>query len=51
MGGKIDKSVYADYKGKRIYFCCAGCPETFLKDPEKYLALLAEKEEQPEIIK
>ncbi|MFC1479727.1 efflux RND transporter periplasmic adaptor subunit [Planctomycetota bacterium] len=37
MGGKIDKNVYTDYKGNRIYFCCAGCPETFLKDPEKHL--------------
>jgi len=35
MGNPIDKSVYVDYKGKRVYFCCAGCPETFNKDPEK----------------
>lgn len=28
--------MYADYKGKRYFFCCAGCPETFRKDPAKY---------------
>ena len=37
MGGTINKHVYADYQGKRIYFCCAGCIETFQKDPEKYI--------------
>ncbi len=24
LAGKIDKNVYADYQGKRIYFCCSG---------------------------
>jgi len=38
MGGKIDQKVYVDYQGKRIYFCCKGCPETFQKTPKKYLA-------------
>lgn len=37
LGGKIDNKVYVDYQGKRIYFCCAGCIDTFKKDPEKYL--------------
>ena len=37
MGGAINKSVYTDYNGKRIYFCCRGCPEAFLKEPEKYI--------------
>ena len=37
MGGKINKEVYTDYNGKRIYFCCAGCEKTFLKDPQKYM--------------
>lgn len=36
MGGEIDKDVYLDYQGHRVYFCCPGCNETFLKDPEKY---------------
>ena len=37
MGGKIDKSVYVDYQGKRVYFCCSGCKQTFLENPEKYM--------------
>jgi Cu(I)/Ag(I) efflux system membrane fusion protein len=37
MGGKINRDIYVDYQGKRIYFCCPGCEETFLEDPEKYL--------------
>ncbi len=37
MGGKIDKKFYADYKGKRVYFCCSGCLEDFKKDPDKYI--------------
>ena len=28
--------MYADYKGRRYFFCCSGCPETFKQDPEKY---------------
>ena len=40
MGGKINKNIYTDYKGKRIYFCCSGCDETFKKDPEKYIKKL-----------
>jgi YHS domain-containing protein len=43
MGGKIDKNVYTDYQGKRIYFCCSGCPADFKKDPEKYMKKLEEQ--------
>ncbi len=28
--------MYADYKGRRYFFCCAGCPAAFKKDPAKY---------------
>lgn len=28
--------MYADYKGKRYFFCCGGCPSSFKKDPAKY---------------
>ena len=28
--------MYADYKGRRYFFCCEGCPQTFKKDPAKY---------------
>jgi YHS domain-containing protein len=40
MGGAIDKAIFVEYKGKKVYFCCKGCPETFLANPEKYLAKL-----------
>lgn len=33
----IDKKVFIDHNGKRIYFCCSGCIENFKKNPEKYL--------------
>ncbi len=42
LGGEIDKRLYVDYKGYRIYFCCKGCPEEFMKDPEKYMKKLRE---------
>jgi YHS domain-containing protein len=42
QGGKIDKSIYTDYQGKRIYFCCSGCIDDFKKDPDKYLKQMEE---------
>ena len=40
MGGAIDKTIYADYQGRRVYFCCRGCIAAFKKDPDKYLKKL-----------
>lgn len=34
------KDVFTDYKGRRVYFCCAGCIPQFEKDPQKYLGIL-----------
>jgi YHS domain-containing protein len=28
--------MFADYKGRRYFFCCAGCPDAFKKDPAKF---------------
>ena len=28
--------MFADYKGRRYFFCCAGCPEDFKANPAKY---------------
>jgi YHS domain-containing protein len=39
-GNKIDKNVFVEYKGKKVYFCCADCKAKFLAEPEKYLAKL-----------
>ena len=40
MGGKINKDIFVEYEGEKVYFCCPGCEETFLKDTEKYLPKL-----------
>lgn len=28
--------MFADYKGRRYFFCCGGCAPAFKKDPAKY---------------
>lgn len=43
MGGPINKAIYADYEGKRVYFCCQGCVKQFQKDPAAVLKKLAEQ--------
>ena len=40
MGGKINRNVYADFEGKRVYFCCKGCIPEFNKEPAKYMKKL-----------
>ena len=40
MGGAIDKTIFVEYQGKKVYFCCPGCQPAFEKNPEKYLAKL-----------
>ena len=29
-------NMFADYNGKRYFFCCGGCPGAFKADPAKY---------------
>ena len=43
MGGKINKELYVDHEGRRVYFCCKGCAAVFEKDPEKYLKKMEEQ--------
>lgn len=43
MGGEINKQVYADHDGRRVYFCCPYCDGEFKKDPQKYLDKLKEQ--------
>ena len=40
MGKAINKNMFTEYNGKKVYFCCAGCKPKFEKDPEKYIAKL-----------
>lgn len=37
MGGAVDKSLYVDHEGKRIYVCCGGCINVVKKDPAKFI--------------
>ncbi|MHB8066268.1 MAG: YHS domain-containing protein [Desulfobaccales bacterium] len=48
LAGNVNKEVYADYKGQRVYFCCQGCDVEFKKDPEKYLQKMKEQGVTPE---
>ena len=40
LGGKINRQLYVDYEGKRIYVCCAGCIAKIRRDPAQYIAQL-----------
>ncbi len=47
-GMEIDRDLYVDHDGKRVYFCCAGCIPAFEQDPGKYMEKLHEIHEDPE---
>jgi YHS domain-containing protein len=40
MDSPINKALFTEYKGKKVYFCCPGCEEKFEAEPEKYIAKL-----------
>lgn len=40
--GEMGKPYELDYKGQKVLFCCKDCVKKFNKDPEKYLAKIAE---------
>ena len=44
MGGPINKDIFIDYKGKKVYFCCPGCESRFRENPEKYIPRLPQFE-------
>lgn len=43
MGGAINKDLFFDYEGKRIYVCCEGCLGKVEEDPEKYVKQLEDE--------
>ena len=43
MDRKIDKSLYEDYQGKRVYLCCPACPKKFKANPDKYMKKMADE--------
>lgn len=40
MEAPINKELYTEYKGRKVYFCCPGCKEMFEKEPDKYIPKL-----------
>ena len=50
MGGDINKEIYADHEGKRVYFCCAACLPQFKENPEEYLAKMEKAGVEPEAV-
>jgi len=40
MDNPINKDVFVEYKGNKVYFCCPDCKAKFNADPEKYIAKL-----------
>jgi YHS domain-containing protein len=37
MEAPINKKIFTEYQGKKVYFCCGQCKAEFEKNPEKYL--------------
>jgi Cu(I)/Ag(I) efflux system membrane fusion protein len=50
LGYAINKDVFIEYEGKKIYFCCPGCDETFKADPKKYLHKLPQFQEETQSV-
>ena len=40
-GKPVDKKVFIEKDGKKIYFCCKECPPQYEKDPAKFAGKLA----------
>ena len=40
MNAPINKALFTEYKGKKVYFCCEPCKEKFEATPEQYIAKL-----------
>jgi len=37
LGISEDKASKGSYNGNELYFCCDGCTDLFVNDPEKYI--------------
>ncbi|MDD4050522.1 MAG: hypothetical protein PHR28_01305 [candidate division Zixibacteria bacterium] len=37
---RVDSTIFVEYQGKRVYFCCTKCRRDFLANPSAYLANL-----------
>ena len=45
MGSPINKDIFTEYKGKKVYFCMPACKEKFEANPEEYIAKLPQFKE------
>ncbi len=43
MGGKINKDLFVEHEGSKIYVCCKGCLDPIKMDPAKYAKKVAEQ--------
>jgi len=50
-GNPINKNVFVEYQGKKVYFCCNDCKAKFNADPEKYLDKLPQFRDEMESMK
>jgi Cu(I)/Ag(I) efflux system membrane fusion protein len=48
MGGAVNKEVFTDYNGMRIYFCCGGCDTEFMKTPDLFIEKMRSEGVEPE---
>ncbi|MFH1748279.1 MAG: hypothetical protein ABIG44_14695 [Planctomycetota bacterium] len=48
-GGKIDKKIFVDMAGYRMYACCPACLPKIKADPTKAVATLVANGEKPEL--
>ncbi len=43
MGGLINKNLFIDYQGSRVYFCCPPCLKQFKNNPDLYVKKMKEQ--------
>ncbi|MCK5682786.1 hypothetical protein KAJ27_01635 [bacterium] len=48
MGGNVNKNLFVDVDGYRIYVCCPGCLAPIKANPEKYIKVIKGKGEKLE---
>lgn len=44
----INPEAVVEHDGKKVYFCCEGCPKAFEADPAKYMAKLPQFKKEKE---
>lgn len=49
-GNPMNKEIFSDIDGKRVYFCCAECKAKFDADPKTYLEKMQKDGITPEAI-